>query len=168
MDLSEEESTPLVIRDRGGSQRSSSSTVPNLQVNFFPVKKEAATLQITSGQISAENVCIQAGKKCGKTVMNYVLCKSLIFVSHIHYCGGFSSRNLAGIPKSIWFGIWRPLILVSSFSHVWHWWKLKSPFQSQVGVKMPYLMRKKNICIFKIQIQLFKCLLMRSLACGHG
>uniref|UniRef100_A0A3B4GQY8 Tyrosine-protein kinase n=1 Tax=Pundamilia nyererei TaxID=303518 RepID=A0A3B4GQY8_9CICH len=65
MDLSEEESTPLVIRDRGGSQRSSSSTVPNLQVNFFPVKKEATTLQITSGQISAENVCIQAGKKCG-------------------------------------------------------------------------------------------------------
>ncbi|XP_031606110.1 tyrosine-protein kinase JAK2 [Oreochromis aureus] len=67
MDLSEEESTPLVIRDRGGSQRSSSSTVPNLQVNlyFFPATKEATTLQITSGQISAENVCIQAGKKCG-------------------------------------------------------------------------------------------------------
>uniref|UniRef100_A0A3Q4G7N9 Tyrosine-protein kinase n=1 Tax=Neolamprologus brichardi TaxID=32507 RepID=A0A3Q4G7N9_NEOBR len=65
MDLSEEESTPLVIRDRGGSQRSSSSNVHNLQVNFFPVRKEATTLQITSGQISAENVCIQAGKKCG-------------------------------------------------------------------------------------------------------
>lgn len=107
MDLSEEESTPLVIRDRGGSQRSSSSTVPNLQVNlyFFPATKEATTLQITSGQISAENVCIQAGKKCGKTVMHYVLCKSLVFISHIHYCEFFSSRNLTGIPKSIWFGI---------------------------------------------------------------
>uniref|UniRef100_A0A3Q0RRZ4 Tyrosine-protein kinase n=1 Tax=Amphilophus citrinellus TaxID=61819 RepID=A0A3Q0RRZ4_AMPCI len=67
MDLSEEELTPLVIRDRGGSQRSSSSTVPNLQVHlyFFPATKEATTLHITSGQISAENVCIQAGKKCG-------------------------------------------------------------------------------------------------------
>uniref|UniRef100_A0AAX7TY96 Tyrosine-protein kinase n=1 Tax=Astatotilapia calliptera TaxID=8154 RepID=A0AAX7TY96_ASTCA len=49
--------------DQRGKQIS--STVPNLQVNFFPVKKEATTLQITSGQISAENVCIQAGKKCG-------------------------------------------------------------------------------------------------------
>lgn len=67
MDLSEEESAPLVVRDRGGSQRSSSSTGPSLQVHlyFFPTTKDATTLQITSGQISAENVCIQAGKKCG-------------------------------------------------------------------------------------------------------
>ncbi|XP_070817587.1 tyrosine-protein kinase JAK2 isoform X1 [Chaetodon trifascialis] len=67
MDLSEEESAPLVIRDRGGSQRSSSSTGPSLQVHlyFFPTTKDATTLQISSGQISAENVCIQAGKKCG-------------------------------------------------------------------------------------------------------
>lgn len=68
MDLSEEESAPLVVRDRGGSQRSSSSTGPSLQVHlyFFPTTKDATTLQITSGQISAENVCIQAGKKCGR------------------------------------------------------------------------------------------------------
>nr|QHD18498.1 Janus kinases 3 [Trachinotus ovatus] len=67
MDLSEEESAPLVIRDRGGSQRSSSSTGPSLQVHiyFFPTTKEEATIYISSGQISAENVCIQAGKKCG-------------------------------------------------------------------------------------------------------
>ncbi|XP_038571502.1 tyrosine-protein kinase JAK2 [Micropterus salmoides] len=67
MDLSEEESAPLVIRDRGGSQRSSSSTGPCLQVHlyFFPATKEATTIHISSGQISAESVCIQAGKKCG-------------------------------------------------------------------------------------------------------
>lgn len=67
MDLSEEESTPLVIRDRGGSQRSSSSTGPSLQVHlyFLPTTKEATTIHILCGQISAENVCIQVGKKCG-------------------------------------------------------------------------------------------------------
>lgn len=68
MDLSEEELAPLVIRDRGGSQRSSSSTGPSLQVHlyFVPNSKEATTINISSGQISAENVCVQAGKKCGK------------------------------------------------------------------------------------------------------
>ncbi|TMS20677.1 Tyrosine-protein kinase JAK2 [Larimichthys crocea] len=67
MDLSEEESTPLVIRDRGGSQRSSSSTGSSLQVHLylFPATKEATTIHISSGQISAENICIQAAKKCG-------------------------------------------------------------------------------------------------------
>ncbi|XP_070765433.1 tyrosine-protein kinase JAK2 [Enoplosus armatus] len=67
MDLSEEELAPLVIRDRGGSQRSSSSAGSSLQVHlyFFPASKEETTIHISSGQISAENVCIQAGKKCG-------------------------------------------------------------------------------------------------------
>ncbi|KAM9384168.1 tyrosine-protein kinase JAK2 [Pholidichthys leucotaenia] len=67
MDLSEEESAPLVIRERGGSQRSSSSSAPHLQVNlyFLPSTKDATTLHISSGHISAEQVCIQAGKKCG-------------------------------------------------------------------------------------------------------
>ncbi|KAG7513365.1 tyrosine-protein kinase JAK3 [Solea senegalensis] len=67
MDLSEEESAPLVIRDRGGSQRSSSSTGSSLQVHlyYFSTTKEATTIHISCGQISAENVCIQAGKKCG-------------------------------------------------------------------------------------------------------
>ncbi|CAJ1060820.1 tyrosine-protein kinase JAK2 isoform X1 [Xyrichtys novacula] len=67
MDPSEEESAPLVVRDRGGSHRSSSSTGPSLQVHlyFSPATKHETTIQISSGQISAENVCIQAGKKCG-------------------------------------------------------------------------------------------------------
>ncbi|XP_031715469.1 tyrosine-protein kinase JAK2 isoform X1 [Anarrhichthys ocellatus] len=67
MDLSEEESAPLVIRDRGGSQRSRSSNGPSLQVHlyFLPATKDATTIHISSGQISAEDVCIQAGKRCG-------------------------------------------------------------------------------------------------------
>ncbi|XP_044218016.1 tyrosine-protein kinase JAK2 [Thunnus albacares] len=67
MDLSEEESAPLMIRDRGGSQRSSSSAGQSLQVHlyFFPATKDAITIHISSGQVSAENVCIQAAKKCG-------------------------------------------------------------------------------------------------------
>lgn len=75
MDLSEEESTPLVIRDRGGSQRSSSSTGSSLQVHLylFPATKEATTIHISSGQISAENICIQAAKKCGE--ISLTICK---------------------------------------------------------------------------------------------
>uniref|UniRef100_A0A8D3DD56 Tyrosine-protein kinase n=1 Tax=Scophthalmus maximus TaxID=52904 RepID=A0A8D3DD56_SCOMX len=67
MDVSEEDSAPLMIRDRGGSQGSSSSTGPSLQVHLylFPTTKDRTTIHITCGQISAENVCIQAGKKCG-------------------------------------------------------------------------------------------------------
>nr|XP_020452292.1 tyrosine-protein kinase JAK2-like [Monopterus albus] len=67
MDLSEEESAPLVIRERGGSQRSSSSNGPSLQVHlyFIPDTKDATTIHISSGHISAENVCIQTGKLCG-------------------------------------------------------------------------------------------------------
>ncbi|CAN9500949.1 unnamed protein product [Ophioblennius macclurei] len=67
MDLSEEESTPLVIRERGGSQRSSESSTCSLRVHlyFCPGTKDALTIQIPSGQISAENVCMQAGEKCG-------------------------------------------------------------------------------------------------------
>nr|XP_019953859.1 PREDICTED: tyrosine-protein kinase JAK2-like isoform X1 [Paralichthys olivaceus] len=67
MDLSEEESAPLVNRDRGGSQKSSTSSGPSLQVQlyFFPATKDATTIHISCGQISAEQVCIQAGKKCG-------------------------------------------------------------------------------------------------------
>ncbi|KAF6725134.1 Tyrosine-protein kinase JAK2 [Oryzias melastigma] len=67
MNQREEESTPLVIRDRGGSQTSSSSVTPGLQVRlyYFPGTKTGTTIHISSGQISAENVCIQAGETCG-------------------------------------------------------------------------------------------------------
>lgn len=69
MNLAEEEFAPLVIRDRGGSQTSSSSAGGSLQVHlyFVPATKKATTIHMTSGQISAENVCIQAGKKSGKS-----------------------------------------------------------------------------------------------------
>ncbi|XP_068176062.1 tyrosine-protein kinase JAK2 isoform X3 [Antennarius striatus] len=66
MDLSEEELSPLVVRDQEGIQRSSSSTGPGLEVHlyFFPTTKNATTIHVSSGQISAENVCIQAAKIC--------------------------------------------------------------------------------------------------------
>lgn len=97
MDISEEESAPLMIRDRGGSQRSSSSTGPGLQVHlhFIPGTKEATAIQISSGHISAEDVCIQAGKKCGEITManhysdgwllmdNAKVCKNKLY--HIMY-----------------------------------------------------------------------------------
>uniref|UniRef100_A0A8C5DJ43 Tyrosine-protein kinase n=1 Tax=Gouania willdenowi TaxID=441366 RepID=A0A8C5DJ43_GOUWI len=63
----EEESTPLVLRDRGDSQRSSSSSSFRLQVHlyFIPGLRDATTLILPPGQISTESVCIQAGEKCG-------------------------------------------------------------------------------------------------------
>lgn len=69
MNPTEEEATPLVIRDRRGSQSSSSSTAAGLQVHlyFVPATKKATTIHISSVQITAENVCIQAGKKSGKS-----------------------------------------------------------------------------------------------------
>lgn len=74
MDPTEEESTPLVIRDRGGSQRSSSSTGANLQVHlyFVPATKKSTSIHISSGPISAEAVCIQAGEKSGKSPLKPV------------------------------------------------------------------------------------------------
>ncbi|XP_067085736.1 tyrosine-protein kinase JAK2 [Osmerus mordax] len=67
MDATEEETAPLVDRDREGSQRSSSSLGPGLQVHlyFLPATKEGQTIHISSGQESAEGVCIQAAKRCG-------------------------------------------------------------------------------------------------------
>lgn len=71
MDLSEEESAPLVNRGRGGSQSSSSSSGPCIHVHlyFVPKTKDEATINIAFGCISAEKVCIEAGKKCGKVLV---------------------------------------------------------------------------------------------------
>uniref|UniRef100_A0A8C6T5Z3 Tyrosine-protein kinase n=1 Tax=Neogobius melanostomus TaxID=47308 RepID=A0A8C6T5Z3_9GOBI len=67
MDLSEEEHAPLVFRDRGGSQKSDSSSVHSLQIHlyFIPGTKEEITMNISCGYISAEDVCKQAAEKCG-------------------------------------------------------------------------------------------------------
>ncbi|KAK7889828.1 hypothetical protein WMY93_025388 [Mugilogobius chulae] len=67
MDLSEEEHAPLVFRDRGGSQKSDSSSGHSLLVHlyFFPGTKEETTVNIPCGLVSAEDVCKQAAAKCG-------------------------------------------------------------------------------------------------------
>lgn len=65
--MNEEESVPLVFRDREGSQKSNSSTGLCLQVHlyFFPGTKDETTIHISCGHISAEEVCKQAAAKCG-------------------------------------------------------------------------------------------------------
>nr|AMV91903.1 janus kinase 3 [Acanthogobius hasta] len=67
MDLNEEECTPLVFRDRGGSQKSNSSSGHNLLVHlyFIPETNDETTINISCGHISAEDVCKQAAAKCG-------------------------------------------------------------------------------------------------------
>uniref|UniRef100_A0AAY4DKI5 Tyrosine-protein kinase n=1 Tax=Denticeps clupeoides TaxID=299321 RepID=A0AAY4DKI5_9TELE len=65
MDATEEETAPLVHRERGGSHRTSCG--PGLQVKlyFLPVTKAESSFSITAGQISAEDVCIKAAATCG-------------------------------------------------------------------------------------------------------
>uniref|UniRef100_A0A6Q2ZI16 Tyrosine-protein kinase n=1 Tax=Esox lucius TaxID=8010 RepID=A0A6Q2ZI16_ESOLU len=65
MDLTEEETVPLVDRERGGSQRSGSGSGLQVYLYFLPATKTATTINITSGQISAEKVCVLAAEKCG-------------------------------------------------------------------------------------------------------
>ncbi|KAJ8277414.1 hypothetical protein GJAV_G00074910 [Gymnothorax javanicus] len=65
MDYSKEETTPLVIRERMGSQRSSSE--PSLQVHIYfrPLQLEETCLSISTEEITAEEICIIAAKECG-------------------------------------------------------------------------------------------------------
>ncbi|KAL2090326.1 hypothetical protein ACEWY4_015014 [Coilia grayii] len=65
MDVSEEETTPLVDRERGGSHRSSCRSGLQVKLHFLPFTKAQSTFCIPSGQVSAESVCIQAAKTCG-------------------------------------------------------------------------------------------------------
>uniref|UniRef100_A0A673YFL1 Tyrosine-protein kinase n=1 Tax=Salmo trutta TaxID=8032 RepID=A0A673YFL1_SALTR len=65
MDLTEEETAPLMDRERGGSQRSGSSSGLQVHLYFLPATKAGTTFNISSGQISAERVCVLAAKKCG-------------------------------------------------------------------------------------------------------
>ncbi|CAB1314106.1 unnamed protein product, partial [Coregonus sp. 'balchen'] len=65
MDLTEEETAPLVDRERGGSQRSGSGSGLQVHLYFLPATKAGTTFNISSGQISAERVCVLAAKKCG-------------------------------------------------------------------------------------------------------
>uniref|UniRef100_A0A4W5R648 Tyrosine-protein kinase n=1 Tax=Hucho hucho TaxID=62062 RepID=A0A4W5R648_9TELE len=65
MDLTEEETAPLMDRERGGSQRSGSGSGLQVHLYFLPATKVGTTFNISSGQISAERVCVLAAKKCG-------------------------------------------------------------------------------------------------------
>ncbi|XP_063057143.1 tyrosine-protein kinase JAK2 [Engraulis encrasicolus] len=65
MDVSEEETAPLVDRERGGSHRSSCRAGLQVKLHFIPMTKAESTFTIPTGQVSAESVCIQAAKTCG-------------------------------------------------------------------------------------------------------
>ncbi|KAL1023266.1 hypothetical protein UPYG_G00038470 [Umbra pygmaea] len=65
MDLTDEETAPLVDRQRGGSQRSGSGSGLQVHLYFLPATKVGTTFNIMSGQISAERVCVIAAKTCG-------------------------------------------------------------------------------------------------------
>uniref|UniRef100_A0A8C8ILJ2 non-specific protein-tyrosine kinase n=1 Tax=Oncorhynchus tshawytscha TaxID=74940 RepID=A0A8C8ILJ2_ONCTS len=65
MDLTEEETAPLMNRERGGSQMSGSGSGLQVHLYFLPATKVGTTFNISSGQISAERVCVLAAKKCG-------------------------------------------------------------------------------------------------------
>nr|XP_046159461.1 tyrosine-protein kinase JAK2 isoform X3 [Oncorhynchus gorbuscha] len=65
MDLTEEETAPLMDRERGGSQMSGSGSGLQVHLYFLPATKAGTTFNISSGQISAERVCVLAAKKCG-------------------------------------------------------------------------------------------------------
>ena len=71
MDLSEEETTPLVHRERGSSHRSSCRSGLQVKLHFLPAAKTESSFCIPSGQISAENVCIQAAKECGEMLRGF-------------------------------------------------------------------------------------------------
>ena len=67
MDPVEDESVPLVGRGREDSVRSGSITPPRIQLHlyFLPSTKNAITIDLQFGPITAENICIEAAKKCG-------------------------------------------------------------------------------------------------------
>ena len=67
MDPVEDESAPLVGRSREDSVRSGSITTPRIQLHlyFLPSTKSAITIDLQFCPITAENICVQAAKKCG-------------------------------------------------------------------------------------------------------
>ncbi|KAG5850828.1 tyrosine-protein kinase JAK2 [Anguilla anguilla] len=65
MDPSKEETTPLVNRDRMGSQRSGSEFGLQVHLYFSPLQEGETSLSISPGEITAEEVCIAAAKECG-------------------------------------------------------------------------------------------------------
>ncbi|CAL8393463.1 unnamed protein product [Boreogadus saida] len=67
MDPVEDESVPLMGRAREDSVRSGSITPPRIQLHlyFIPGTKNAITIDLRFGPVTAENICLEAAKKCG-------------------------------------------------------------------------------------------------------
>lgn len=66
MEVTEEETAPLVNRERMDSHGSSSGVGLQVHLFFSPAQKDEMTFCIASGQVSAEDICTLAAKECGK------------------------------------------------------------------------------------------------------
>lgn len=75
MPVPEEEEVPLMKNDRAGSQKSSCDS---LQVHLYrsPTVKSEVTLNIPTGHITAESVCVFAAKASGEKPMILRCCLS--------------------------------------------------------------------------------------------
>ncbi|KAG9270163.1 tyrosine-protein kinase JAK2 isoform X1 [Astyanax mexicanus] len=65
MDVSEEETMPLVNSERAGSHKSSCDSAVTVQLYYCPTSKSESTLSIPAGHVTAESICVLAAKNSG-------------------------------------------------------------------------------------------------------
>ncbi|KAK1801442.1 hypothetical protein P4O66_022711, partial [Electrophorus voltai] len=65
MELSEEETAPLMNCERTASQKSSCECAVLARLYYSPTTKTGSTLTIPAGHVTAESVCMLAAKTCG-------------------------------------------------------------------------------------------------------
>ncbi|KAI4897166.1 hypothetical protein NFI96_015215 [Prochilodus magdalenae] len=65
MDVSEEETMPLMNSERAGSHKSSCDSAVIVRLYYSPTAKGESTLSIPAGRVTAESICILAAKSCG-------------------------------------------------------------------------------------------------------
>ncbi|XP_072537342.1 tyrosine-protein kinase JAK2 [Salminus brasiliensis] len=65
MDVSEEETMPLVNSERAGSHKSSCDSAVTVQLYYSTTAKSESTLSIPTGHVTAESICVLAAKNSG-------------------------------------------------------------------------------------------------------
>ncbi|XP_036435567.1 tyrosine-protein kinase JAK2 [Colossoma macropomum] len=65
MDVSEEETMPLVSHERAGSHKSSCDSAVTVRLYYSPTANGESTLSIPAGHVTAESICILAAKNSG-------------------------------------------------------------------------------------------------------
>lgn len=160
MNPTEEESTPLMIRGRGGSQTSSSSTGGSLQVHLYyvPATKKATTIHISSGQISAESVCLQAGKKSGKRRSSLVSQAPRLSPDSVNLCPGIlpvyiGLFGLASADLSFWYP---PSHIFNTDEKLQVCFRVRWVRNSRAQPKTPFLIRRLRLSGFSLEAGLIK------------